>query len=190
MDDGFELGRRFATLRTLLGASIAEVASATGLTDGAVASVEGGDLDDRHALVSLTNHYGLSPIEFQEGSVLPRPDAGMTVAVYLMEGSIRRISFEAFDLDEARRLATKWGLGLEGESTEDPIRATHTTIAPAAFDVVSACRVLGDISRTTLYRLLLRGKLERLPATRKVLVTRRSIERFCSTPTRCETIGR
>jgi hypothetical protein len=111
-------------------------------------------------------------------------------AVYLMEGSIRRISFEAFDLDEARRLATKWGLGLEGESTEDPIRATHTTIAPAAFDVVSACRVLGDISRTTLYRLLLRGKLERLPATRKVLVTRRSIERFCSTPTRCETIGR
>ena len=101
-------------------------------------------------------------------------------AIYLIEGSIRRISFEAFDMDEARRLATKWGFGLEGEATEESITATQTAIAAAAFDVVSACRVLGNISRTTLYRLLVRGKLERLPATRKVLVTRRSIERFCS----------
>ena len=66
------------------------------------------------------------------------------------------------------------------EVTEELHRPQGKTVTPEAFDVASACHIMGDISRTTLYRLLLRGKLERLPATRKVLVTRRSIERFCS----------
>jgi len=101
-------------------------------------------------------------------------------AIYLMQASIRKITFEALNLDEAQRLATLWGFGLEGEATEERASDARRPLAAEAFDVSSACKVLGDISRTTLYRLLLRGQLERLPATRKVLVTRRSIERFCS----------
>lgn len=100
--------------------------------------------------------------------------------IFLVQASIRRITFEAQTLDEARGLAAGWGFGLEGEAEEVATEKGHRPIPVEAFDVASACRVLGDISRTTLYRLLVRGKLERLPATRKVLVTRRSIERFCS----------
>ena len=101
-------------------------------------------------------------------------------AIYLAESCIRNVTFEALCLEEAKHLAAGWGFGLEGEVTEEPHRPKGNTVAPEAFDVASACRIMGDISRTTLYRLLLRGKLERLPATRKVLVTRRSIEQFCS----------
>jgi hypothetical protein len=101
-------------------------------------------------------------------------------AIFFVNASIRRITFEALSLEEAQRLAANWGFGLEGEVTEDPPTESRRPLVMEAFDVASACRVLGDISRTTLYRLLVRGQLERLPATRKVLVTRRSIERFCS----------
>jgi len=101
-------------------------------------------------------------------------------AVYIVQASIRRMTFEAQSLEEAQRLAAGWGFGLEGEATEEAAADVRRPVAAEAFDVPSACRVLGDISRTTLYRLLVRGKLDRLPATRKVLVTRRSIERYCS----------
>ena len=101
-------------------------------------------------------------------------------AVYVAASTIRKVTFEACSLDEAQRLATVWGFGLEGEVVGEGDDTQGQAVGPEAFDVTKACRILGDISRTTLYRLLLRGKLERLPATRKVLVTRRSIERFCS----------
>lgn len=101
-------------------------------------------------------------------------------AIYVAESCIRNVTFEALGLEEAKRLAAGWGFGLEGEVTEEPQRTKGNGGVVEAFDVPSACHIMGGISRTTLYRLLLRGKLERLPATRKVLVTRRSIERFCS----------
>jgi hypothetical protein len=101
-------------------------------------------------------------------------------AIFLVNGSIRKITFEALSMEEASRLAANWGFGLEGEEAEAPSSLLVSSPAKEAFDVTNACQVLGDISRTTLYRLLITGKLERLPATRKVLVTRRSIERFCS----------
>ena len=101
-------------------------------------------------------------------------------AVYVAKSSIRKVTFEAFSLDEAQCLAAVWGFGLEGEVCGEGNNAYGHPVGPEAYDVTKACRILGDISRTTLYRLLIRGKLERLPATRKVLVTRRSIERFCS----------
>lgn len=100
-------------------------------------------------------------------------------AIYLVEASIRRIRFEASDPDEARRLATIWGFGLEGEAPEEACPRQCDAAKPEAFGVADSCRILGGICRTSLYRLLARGKLERLPETRKVLVTRRSIERFC-----------
>jgi hypothetical protein len=101
-------------------------------------------------------------------------------AIYLVDASIRRIRFEARDLDEARRFAIAWGFGLEGEAPEEPRAVQPDATEPEAFDVADSCRILGGICRTSLYRLLVRGKLERLPETRKVLVTRRSIERYCS----------
>jgi len=101
-------------------------------------------------------------------------------AIFLQNASIRRIIFEAMNADEAQRLAAGWGFGLEGEESGSLAGETHRSPIAEVLDVASTCRVLGDISRTTLYRLLVRGLLERLPATRKVLVTRRSIERFCS----------
>jgi hypothetical protein len=102
-------------------------------------------------------------------------------AIYVAESCIRNVTFEALGCEEAKRLAVGWGFGLEGEvMEEEPQRTKGNVGAVEAFDVASACHIMGGISRTTLYRLLLRGKLERLPATRKVLVTRRSIERFCS----------
>lgn len=101
-------------------------------------------------------------------------------AVFCVQASIRRVTFEAFSLDEAQGLASTWGFGLEGEASAEPDRDIRSHVPAEALDVKSACRVLGGISRTTLYRLLVKGQLERLPATRKVLVTRRSIERYCS----------
>lgn len=103
-------------------------------------------------------------------------------AVYLAAACIRRVTFEAACLEEAQRLATGWGFGLEGETEEEPctVAVPHKSALPEAYGVEDACRVMGGISRTTLYRLLVRRKLERVPATRKVLVTRRSIERFCA----------
>ena len=101
-------------------------------------------------------------------------------AVFCVQASIRRVTFEALSIDEAQQLAATWGFGLEGEASAESEAETRSHVPSEALDVESACRVLGSISRTTLYRLLVKGQLERLPSTRKVLVTRRSIERYCS----------
>ena len=74
-------------------------------------------------------------------------------AVYVAESSIRKVTFEAFSLEEAQRLAAVWGFGLEGEACGDADNTHGNTVGPEAFDVMNACRILGDISRTTLYRL-------------------------------------
>lgn len=104
-------------------------------------------------------------------------------AVFCVQASIRRVTFEALSLDEAQQLAASWGFGLDGESSLEPDVEDADHVVAEALDVKSACRVLGGISRTTLYRLLVKGQLERLPSTRKVLVTRRSIGRYCSRAT-------
>lgn len=96
-------------------------------------------------------------------------------AVYVSDTEIRRLTFEAKDEAEAKRLATKWGVGIEGETnhTETP------TPLPEAYDQETARRLLGGISRTTLYAELCLGRLERVPDIRRVLITRRSLERRC-----------
>jgi hypothetical protein len=99
-------------------------------------------------------------------------------AVYVWNGALRKIVFEAATTEEAQQLAAKWGFGLEGE-TVARISESVTPATPEAYDEETARKLLGNISRTTLYRLILRGKLNRVPAMRRVLVTRRSIERFC-----------
>jgi hypothetical protein len=100
-------------------------------------------------------------------------------AVYVWNTEIRKIDFESASDEEAKNISAKWGFGLEGETRS--LRSDAVVPArPEAFDEETTRKLLGDISRSTLYRLILRGKLNRVPATRKVLVTRRSIERFCA----------
>lgn len=94
--------------------------------------------------------------------------------LYVVGGTIRRITIEAENLDEARELASKWGVGIEGETN-----ALAPQLIPEAYDEEDARFLLGKISRTTLYRMLVRGDVDRLPGVRNVLVTRKSIERFC-----------
>lgn len=97
--------------------------------------------------------------------------------VYLAEGQIRRVIFEAKDGGEAQLLAKQWGMGVEGEAAAFP--GETPLPLPEAYDEKTARYLLGGISRTTLYSELATGRLERMSGTRRVLVTRRSIERRC-----------
>lgn len=97
--------------------------------------------------------------------------------LYIVEGEIRRIVYEARDLPEARELAGRWGVGLEGEAVGFPGQSPAPL--PEAYDEKTARYLLGGISRTSLYAELATGRLQRLAGTRRVLVTRRSIERRC-----------
>jgi hypothetical protein len=83
--------------------------------------------------------------------------------------------FEAETEQEARDFAAKCGAGMEGPASQMPGLG-----GPVAenYDEKTARRLLGGLSRSTLYRELGRGKLERVPGVRKVLVTRRSLERW------------
>lgn len=101
-------------------------------------------------------------------------------AIYVDAGMIRKVTFEAENLEEARRLATQWGFGLEGEAQPEIGCPEEKVVHPDAFNSKDSRRKLGDISRTMLYRLLARKILCRLPGTRKILVTRASIERYCA----------
>jgi hypothetical protein len=99
-------------------------------------------------------------------------------AIHVSSGEIRRLVFEAVDIVEARKLARGWKVGLEGETPGDHAGQSAAPI-PEAYDQATARRLLGGISRTTLYAELATGQLERVSGTRRVLITRRSIERRC-----------
>lgn len=91
-------------------------------------------------------------------------------AVIPVKGELHRIYFDASDVEEARQVAIACHAGLEGEARrpESP--------APVAFDMKEARSLLGGVSRATVYNWLAEGRLERVPGTRKVLITRSSIE--------------
>jgi hypothetical protein len=97
--------------------------------------------------------------------------------IYVLAGTIRRVIFEATDAAEALTLATGWNLGLEGEAPAGPDCEGAAAPVPELYDLETSRRLLGGVSRGTIYRWLLIGKLERDPDSRKVLLTRRSIER-------------
>lgn len=92
-------------------------------------------------------------------------------AVYVTNGSIRRLMFEAVTEAEAREFAVRCGAGLEGEA-----KRPADSGPAAAYDEKTARALLGNISPSTLYRELAVGNLERVPGIRKILVTRESIE--------------
>lgn len=98
--------------------------------------------------------------------------------IYVMAGEIRRIVYEAIDITEAKHLALKWGVGVEGEAVT--FENGSPPPLPEAYDEKTARYLLGGISRTTLYAELATGRLQRVSGTRRVLITRRSIERRCA----------
>ncbi len=95
--------------------------------------------------------------------------------IYVADGEIRRVILEARDITEARQLAAKWGIGIEGEAIG--FSGECPPPLPEAYNEKTARYLLGGISRTTLYAELATGRLKRLAGTRRVLVTRQSIER-------------
>ena len=95
--------------------------------------------------------------------------------IYVADGEIRRVILEARDIAEARQLGAKWSIGIEGEATG--FSGECPPPVPVAYDEKTARYLLGGISRTTLYAELATGRLQRLAGTRRVLVTRQSIER-------------
>ena len=97
--------------------------------------------------------------------------------IYVAAGEIRRVVYEAKDITEAKQLAARWGVGIEGEAVA--FSGESPPPLPEAYDAKTARYLLGGISRTTLYAELATGRLTRLSGTRRVLVTRRSIERRC-----------
>ena len=71
-------------------------------------------------------------------------------------------------------VAASCNAGLQGEAfTPNPAPAD----LPFAYDQRKARELLGGISRATLYNWLAVGRLERVPDTRRVLITRQSLER-------------
>ncbi len=97
--------------------------------------------------------------------------------IYVAGGEIRRVVLEARDMEEAKLLAAKWGVGIEGEAVA--FTGDCPPLLPVAYDEKTSRYLLGGISRTTLYAELATGRLQRLSGTRRVLVTRQSIEQRC-----------
>lgn len=95
--------------------------------------------------------------------------------IYVRNAQAFRVIFEAEDRDAADRIGVDWGIGVEGEAPE--ANAAAEVPPPEAFSIAEAGRLLGGIKRSTIYRWLGCGKLERLPDCRRVLITRRSILR-------------
>lgn len=104
-------------------------------------------------------------------------------AIYVArDASIRRITFDAVSPEEARTFAIDHGFGFEGEAVPRPPCPVVVLQKPQkdALNSVDTRARLGDISRAKLYSLLVNGKLKRLPDTRRVMVTTKSIVEYLS----------
>lgn len=94
-------------------------------------------------------------------------------AIFPHEGELRRVWFQAATEDEARSHAVRWGAGLEGEAEF----STTKQALPEAYNLEDTRRLLGGISRSLVYQMIYDERLERVPGVRRLLITRRSIER-------------
>jgi len=95
-------------------------------------------------------------------------------ALVPVAGRLVRIHFDAIDERDALNVAMACRGGLTPDAGE-PVAP-----GPVAYDVKKARELLGGISRATVYAWLAVGRLERVPGTRRVLITRTSIERVAS----------
>ena len=91
-------------------------------------------------------------------------------AIIPVDGELRRVWFDADDEDDARRVAVACNAGLEGAA----VRPEPTRVA---YSLQEARELLGGVSRATVYNWVAVGRLERVPNTRRLLVTRQSLER-------------
>jgi hypothetical protein len=94
-------------------------------------------------------------------------------AITIADGNIRRMWFEAPGEAEAKAFAVRVGAGLEGPAIRPELKGDPL---PEAYNQEASRRMLGGISKSTLYREIQDGKLQRLPGTRRILITRASIE--------------
>ena len=100
--------------------------------------------------------------------------------IYIFNGHARRLSFEANDAEEALSIGLKWNVGLEPESVLQAAPSTALPI-PDVYDFATAARLLGNVSRSTIYKWLVLGRLVRIPKSRKILITRQSVELLAKT---------
>lgn len=91
-------------------------------------------------------------------------------ALIPVAGELRRVWFDASDEDDARSVAVACNAGLEGP-------AKRSEPSRVAFSLQEARELLGGVSRATVYNWIAVGRLERVPNTRRLLVTRESLER-------------
>jgi hypothetical protein len=86
------------------------------------------------------------------------------------------MTLEVADEAEARSLGTNPPhFGVQGETL--PTDATAAPM-PDVYASKTASRLLGNVSRSTIYKWLTTGRLERIPESRKILITRKSVERL------------
>ncbi len=108
-------------------------------------------------------------------SNLPTQPAGNGyVGVAVVAGEIRRLWFQARSEVDARETCRLLDIGYEGPA----VAPATSQLLPVALDEKAAKQALGGVSRATLYRMLVRGDITRLPGSRRLLVTRSSIERL------------
>lgn len=112
--------------------------------------------------------------ELSDNNPTPSAELDTYAAVHVVGGEIRRVWLEAPGEPDAREFCRAHNLGYVGPQ-DRPDRAEP---APEAYDEKAARKILGGISRATLYRMLIRGDIARLPG-RRLLVTRSSLERHC-----------
>lgn len=102
--------------------------------------------------------------------------------IFVSGGKARNVTFEAESPEEAVQIAERWGVGVTGEARET---AGVTIVAPEpeSYDIETAGKILSPknpLSRSTLIRMVAREELDRVPNTRRFLITRESIVRLCS----------
>lgn len=94
--------------------------------------------------------------------------------IYIFNGQVRHMTVEATDEQEARSLgANPQPFGVQGEAM--PCGSPAATASPV-FDLREVTNLF-KVSRGTVHRWLIEGRLERIPDIRKILITRESVER-------------
>ncbi len=97
----------------------------------------------------------------------------MTFAALVpLAGKARRITFDADDSADALGVAVACGAILDGEAIKPEDQK------PIAYDLPTTRRLLGNVSRGTIYNWSAVGRIERVPNLRTILFTAKSVDNF------------
>jgi len=100
----------------------------------------------------------------------------MYEGIYIEESALCNVFFKAKDRDTAMKTCKRLGLGLKGEA--EGFRTKQNSIEPVYCDSKTTMTLLGGMSRSTLHKELILQNLERVPGTRKILITLDSIKKW------------